>query len=418
MSRTSIYLIVMFNAFCYVCYISVSYLHFTYYNAMQEALHLTNTQIGFIGTGCGIMGVIGLFVGGPLADIFPAKKMLLWGHLFSATLTLIFTTMPPYTYVFIIMVTSSFLLNGIFWNATAKMVRDFSTDKNEAKMYGLYLFFVGVGGTIFGTIGAYLIGRLGSIDGLITIFYLIAGYLVLAAVITLIFYKKPSNANNKVSENEKFKLIYVSEILKNRKFWLLSASLTMLYPIGLAISYLAPLLHTNYGVSVALVSIVGTIRIYIARIIFAPLGGVLVQKTSSIFVIKCVLGISMLCSLLIVLLPMDSSMLIASVIIVLVFAICYNTSTTTWYTSVTDIGIPAHMKGTAIGLSCGIMFHTDIYLYLICGMLLDAYEPHFAYRVIYIMTSLMFLAGLVFATLLGRKIKADKMKAASGSVVA
>ncbi len=406
MSKTTKTLLLLFNAFCYVCYLTVGYLHFMYYNAMQEALMITNTEIGIVGLGTGIMAITAYFIGGAMADSFSAKKMLSVGHFICAGLAFIYASLPSFTVVLIIMIVAAFFLNGTLWSGAAKMVREFSTAENEAKMYGVYLAFAGIGGTIFGLSGAYLIGQLGSAEGVSTILYIVGGYMAFAGVINLVLYKESTGEQSSTSEDDKFKMVYLKEILRNPNFWLLSISGAMIYPISAAISYFAPLLHSNYGVSLALVSVVGTFRYYIARMIFAPVGGMLVQKKGSIWVMKLVIILALACSVFILIMPMNSTMLLPAVAIVIILCVIYNTSTTTWYTSVNDIGIPAHMKGTAIGLYCGLIFHSDIYLYTICGVILDSYESHTAYQIIYSITGGMFLVGLITLVILGQRLKA------------
>lgn len=417
MKKSNQILLMMFTAFTYVCYLTLSFMHFSYYSVMNEFLFFTHTQIGLIAVGVGVFSTIGYFFGGALADYYSPKKLLIFSHFSAVILNIIFTLFPLYPVVIVLTSLSAFLVNGLLWNGAAKMVREFSTPKNVAKMFGLYLSFAGIGGTIFGLLGAYLVGRLGGLAGLNAILYIVSVYLFFAGIITWILYKRPAVATGAIPESEKFRLSFVIDIMKNYKFWILSFSASMIYPIGLAMSYFAPLLHTNYGVSLALVSTVGTFRLYLARSIFAPIGGILIQKTNSFVIMKGSIIVGLIGAILVVLLPMNSSMLVPAIIIVLAFAVAYNINTPTWYTPLGDIGIPEHKKGTAIGMYCSIIFHSDVYMYVVFGMILDKYpaDPHFAYQLIYAILAVIFIIGIILLFILTSILKAEKRRKAASA---
>ena len=48
-----------------------------YYDTYQNLYHLTNTQMGLLGSAYGMLGVFSYMFGGVLADRFKAKKLLI-----------------------------------------------------------------------------------------------------------------------------------------------------------------------------------------------------------------------------------------------------------------------------------------------------------------------------------------------------
>lgn len=49
-----------------------------YYDTYQAMYHLTNTQMGLLGSAYGVLGVFSYIIGGVLADKIKAKKLLIF----------------------------------------------------------------------------------------------------------------------------------------------------------------------------------------------------------------------------------------------------------------------------------------------------------------------------------------------------
>lgn len=408
MKKSTMMILLVVNAMGYTAIYTGAFLHYYYYNLMEIGFHLTNTQIGIMGSIIGLGQLAAYIIGGFIADKISIKKLMIIGYISQAALMLWYATIPSWP--IIITIQCLFIITAlvIYWGAYIKFVRSLGDKSQEARIFGLWWGIVGITGTLLGVVGAGIITKFPVPETALRYVLLwYAAILVIAAIVDIFLYH-PKEV--KASEEDKFKLSQISFIVKNKEFWALTLMNFSGYFLCASAVYFSPMLNSNYGVSVAIVSALSVFRAWGARIIFAPVSGALISKANSTAVVMRVLIImGAIIALFIALVPREPAYLVIAIIAFIVLVAVYQMSVTGWVTPISECNIPDHMKGTAWGIMSAVLFSSDAFVYLLCGSWLDKYGPEKGYTMIYLLFAAVFAAGIVMSTIairLARKRKA------------
>ena len=109
-----------------------------YYDTYQAMYHLTNTQMGLLGSAYGVLGVFSYIIGGVLADKIKAKKLLIF--------SMIATGLGGLLHLFVNNFYALVVIYGLwgvtslltFWPALMKIVRIQATEEEQSRAYGTF----------------------------------------------------------------------------------------------------------------------------------------------------------------------------------------------------------------------------------------------------------------------------------------
>ena len=96
------------------------YIRETFYVPIQNAMNLTDAQMGMLSSGYATMATFSYFVGGIVADKFSARKLLAFSFIATGILGLWFSTFPGYNIsrlIFVLMGVSTVIT---YWSACIK----------------------------------------------------------------------------------------------------------------------------------------------------------------------------------------------------------------------------------------------------------------------------------------------------------
>lgn len=113
------------------------YIRETFYVQIQEAMQLTNAQMGMLSSGYATMAILSYFVGGIVADKFSARKLLTFSFLATGALGLWFSTFPSYNIarlIFVLMGVSTIIT---YWSACIKATRMLGDSSEQGRLFGL-----------------------------------------------------------------------------------------------------------------------------------------------------------------------------------------------------------------------------------------------------------------------------------------
>ena len=102
-----------------------------------EVFQLTNTQLGAAQGVYGLMAMLGYFLGGPLADRFPARKLLATSLWATAAGGLYMATFPDYRESLILWGFFGMTTILLFWAALIGATRDWGGHDEQGRAYGL-----------------------------------------------------------------------------------------------------------------------------------------------------------------------------------------------------------------------------------------------------------------------------------------
>jgi nitrate/nitrite transporter NarK len=123
-----------------------------------EVFDLTNTELGTAQAVYGVIAMLSYFPGGPLADRFPARKLLAWSLWSTAAGGLYMATMPGFRGALIIWGFFGFTTILLFWAALIRATREWGGIKEQGRAFGFLEGGRGALAAMLATIGAALFG--------------------------------------------------------------------------------------------------------------------------------------------------------------------------------------------------------------------------------------------------------------------
>ena len=133
------------------------------------------------------------------------------------------------------------------------------------------------------------------------------------------------------------------------------------------------MLSENYGMNVTVATGYSIYNRYVARVLLATAGGLLLDKLKtpkflSIFSVAMMVVLGGLIAV-----PMDSSLMVLAFILCILFSSMLGSTRSGMYTPIPEAKMPMSITGTAMGICSAIGYSSDLWLYTLCGKWLDQY---------------------------------------------
>lgn len=360
------YLLIAVMTLSTLCY-TLPYLSSTYYTQFMEAFGLTNEQVGSLISMFGLTAVPGYLFGGLLADRFSPKKLVIVSQLLTAVIGLCICFLSGYTVLVVSYLALGVTTTFIHWSAFLKLVRAQGGPEDEGKVFG---FFETCYSAVSIICSYGILGVLGSLPSFRWVQAIYAVILIVVAAVIAIFVK---DADVRGTSSDSFRLSMAGKAVRHPVTWL-NGLIVMGMFIALSTStYLNPMLSEVYGLDVTVSTGYSIYNRYVARVLLATAGGLLLDKlktpkTMSIFSAGM---IAMLLAL--TFMPQDASFLIGAVIICVLLSSIMGASRSGMYTPIPEAKMPMSITGTAMGICSAVGYSSDLWLYTLCGKWLDSY---------------------------------------------
>ena len=386
------YLLIAVMTLSTLCY-TLPYLSSTYYTQFMEAFGLTNEQLGSLISMFGLTAVPGYLFGGLLADRFSPKKLVIVSQLLTAVIGLCICFLSGYTVLVVSYLALGVTTTFIHWSAFLKLVRAQGGPEDEGKVFG---FFETCYSAVSIICSYGILGVLGSLPSFRWVQAIYAVILIVVAVVIAIFVK---DADVRGTSSDSFKLSMAGKAIRHPVTWL-NGLIVMGMFIALSTStYLNPMLSEVYGLDVTVSTGYSIYNRYVARVLLATAGGLLLDKlktpkTMSIFSAGM---IAMLLAL--TFMPQDASFLIGAVIICVLFSSIMGASRSGMYTPIPEAKMPMSITGTAMGICSAVGYSSDLWLYTLCGKWLDDFGSA-GYTYIWLLTTAAVAMVIVCCALL------------------
>lgn len=372
-----------------------------YYDAYQGMYHLSNTQMGMLGSAYGLLGVFSYLIGGVLADKIKAKKLLIF--------SMLATGLGGFLHLFVNNFYALVVIYGLwgvtslltFWPALMKIVRVQASDAEQSRAYGIFeggrgVFNAGhlaVATAIFGVFQAKAMPHMG-IRGIIC-FYSAAPLIV--GIIFIFLLKEPetikeNGASAKVSMKD------IVSVMKMPVMWLIIIMMYTSYTFNMSSYYFTPYASNIIGVTAVVAAILTVMAQYI-RPFAATLGGFSGDKfgKSKTMIVGYIL---MIAGVLIMDLTGKISSDIRMTLVVLACVLVYIgmfSNFGLYFSFISEGGIPVELGGVAIGMASTFGYLPEVLSYTIAGKLLDAYPGYQGYHLNYLYMIAMGVIGLIIS---------------------
>jgi len=325
------------------------FLREVYYIPMQEAMNLSNTQMGMLMGVFGTVSMLTYFPGGWVADRVSSRKLITLGMLATGASGLYFATFPGYQANLLLHAFWGFSITFVFWGAMIKATRGWAPSDEQGRAFGILETGRGLGEVI-------------SHSALLAIFaWLGSTYAALSTVIISFFFTP-----------------YASDVFL--------MSVTMAGVLSVGRMWLKP---------------------------FAALAaGFLGDRFGIARSVAISLAVTALSFALFALTPSDPAVLPLVILNVALSATFIFALRGIYFALLEEGGIPMALTGTAAGVASALGFVPDIYMPVVGGYLLDNYPGVTGYRLLFGFVAALALVGFIAALLILRLQKSRQARLA------
>lgn len=350
------------------------YIRETFYPQIQEAMNLSNAQMGLLSSGYSSVALVSYFVGGIIADKFSARKLLAFSFITTGLLGLWFSTFPSYNTARLIFVLMGISTIITYWSALIKATRLLGTSEEQGRLFGLQEGMRGVTNAllVFGMTWAFVyFSSQSEILGTSAAIKVVSTVNIVLGILHYVFIEDTQSDGDSQSIVEVTKGIF--NVLTVPRVWILVAIVFTAYSVYGLIGYVNTYAVKHFGLSAALGSTLGGVR-YLIQGVGGIVGGFLADKIKSrikILVMGCI-GL-VICFGLMIVLP-GKAVLLPAIVISFLFGLLFIYAVRSQYFAIhDDAGIPVHMSGRVSGIVSCLGYSPDIFMFTLVGSWMDSY---------------------------------------------
>lgn len=383
------------------------YLRYYYYDALQAALGLNNTDYGTLMSAYGITAMICYFPGGWLADKISCKKLMVFALFATAALGFYSATFPSYGVNLLIYIAWGITTSLIFWAAMLKATRMAGGSEIQGKLFGLLEGGRGLLPMIWGIAILWLFNTLGGEIAGIRGAIIAYACVVTAAGLLVLFFFKETKLEETAEEHHLFRdILYV---LKVPDLWLLAIIIFCCYTLYCTQSYITPYFTDMFAASASLAALIALIRTYFIAIFGGPIAGIWADRSgSSAGVLRVAILVASISVLAYLVIPAQASMLWLATVAMVVLAFSIFLTRGVYFAVVDELLIPIQYTGAAVGLASFIGFIPEAFVYTLVGHWLDTYPGVTGYKIMFGYMLAIGILGFIATIILVMRIKKRK----------
>lgn len=350
-----------------------------------DVFQLTNTELGAAQGAYGVMAMVSYFLGGPLADRFPARKLLASSLWATAAGGLYMATFPGYRGAVFLWGFFGVTTILLFWAALIRATRDWGGVDKQGRAYGLLDSGRGLLAAVLASLGVLAFGlafpdgySAASVNERENILRLVIyGYTAVTAATGFLVWFVISDGHPAGSQdlaewkpNSENVFQHVMRVLRIPAVWLQAVIVVCAYVGYKGFDNYSLFAVQAYGVDEVEASKMVTIGAWMR--VIAPIGaGLLGDRflaSRVTMLIFCVLLASHLCFALTTPIPGLSWFLFINTLLA---ALMINGLRGLYFALFEEARVPASVTGTAVGIVSFIGYTPDVFVALVGGILLD-----------------------------------------------
>lgn len=383
----------------------------TFYIPIQNAMGLTNAQMGSLNGWYAIVATPAYFLGGIVADKFSPKVMLTFSFLSTGLLGLWFSLFPGYTVSRVIFALMGFTTVMTYWSSVIKAVRMLGDSSEQGRLFGLQEGLRGfLNALLVFVMAAVYASFADNIQGAAAAIRLCA---ILLLVIGVLCWLVIENTNAK-EQTESLKDVCVGMVkcMKIPRVWLLAGIVFTAYSIYGLMSYINTYLVTLYGMSETAAANLGGIR-YLMQGVGGIIGGFLADKIRSRLKViggaAALLAVSWAAFIVIPVAPSALGLVLGNFFfgVILVYAI-----RSQYFADIDDAGIDVSVTGRVSGILSTFGYLPDVFIFSLAGSWIDSYAGKAGYDRVFLYAAAMGVLCVVISFALLSVVKRDRRKTA------
>lgn len=401
-------ILIISGAFIY----TLPYFRNYYYDTFIKSFHISNTQMGALGSVYGTTSMISFFFGGFCADRWPTKYLLSISLISTGLLGFILLLYPPYPIVFLVHALWGITCVLTFWNALIVAIRSLADSNEQGKVFG---FFEGGRGIVNIVQSAFVLGLFGymsevssdhnALSAVITTYSIIC---VLLGIIVFFNLKKINIAKNR--EDKKIVDTKVlKKVLKMPTTWLSAGIIFTSYAVIISYFYITPYTTSVFGVSAVIAAALGYFSQYCR-----PLGcfftGIIADRIGSSKMMAIAYLVLLGGWIGVIAVPGKPSMIaVLLVFIAAIYASMYGVQSL-HYAILEEGDYPLEITGTATAIIMPIGYSSEIFIPIAAGLCLDRWTGIQGYRVFFSILTALCLIGFVIVLIWMRVTKEKRVQ--------
>jgi MFS family permease len=349
-----------------VSFVSIYYVPYLYYyfgNEMEIYFDVPQTTIaGFVGT----YGLVAFFLyipAGVVADIFGAKKLLVFSLVATGVLSVLYAMTDSAATVKWITIGMAVTTILTFWSAWLKAIARAGGEENYAKSYGTVYAMTGVFTVAFGMICVALVN--GNAQNLPRVLWFYAViYFLTALAVQFIFPGDSDSEKIETKEEDKFKFSNLLQVIKMPAVWYIGLAIMAWYMFQGTLAAYNKMLPFYYNTSDVMNNFVATWRTS-GVIIFAGPAAIWLQSkfkpTAKTLLIMAAFAMGLMGIFFFT--SKAAAPGIVGVILVLGIAFVSLGARSIYYAAMGDVKIPPLVVGTATGFISLIAYLSDTFVH-------------------------------------------------------
>ncbi|NQP33994.1 MFS transporter [Streptococcus suis] len=388
------------------------YIRETFYVPIQEAMKLSNSQMGQLSSGYATMATISYFIGGIVADKFSARKLLTFSFIATAILGWWFSTFPSFNTARLIFVLMGISTIITYWSACIKATRMLGDSDEQGRLFGLQEGLRGILNWILVLIMTFVFSKFSNeVLGTQWAIRVCAIAVFIIGVLNWFFIEDTASEEHTESIIDVTKGMF--QELKRPRVWILVSIVFFAYSLYGIFGYINTLAIRVYGLSVEGGATLGAFR-YLIQAVGGIVGGFLADKIGSRIKVL-ILGASLtaLSYGLFLVLP-DNAALLTIILINFVFGMfAIYLIRSVYFAIIDDAGIPVEETGRVSGIVSALGYLPDVFMYTMLGSWMDNNPGKTGFNMVFIYAIVMAALCITMSVILTIVIKNKNKKEAS-----
>ncbi len=348
-----------------------AYLKAVFYDPLQQALGVTNTQLGQVFSAYAITALICYLPSGIIADKVRMRTLASVGFISTAVLTVVYAMLPSLAVLYAVFILMGITTILIWWGVRYKLVRLVSKEDEYPKRIGLSYGIYGVAGLLIGLVSTAVVAAVGENLGLgVSIYlYFLAAVILILGILSALYIPKFAG---EIKTEGGFSLIEFVQALRNPVVWIAAVSLFFVYFFYTGVTYTTPYMTGVLGVSLAAATVVANIRNYGITLLSGPAFGGLANRFKPSVVIAIGSIVFVVALLALMYLPTSTAVVVIACILVVLLGFIANGAFSVVSAQLTEGNVPLGYFGAATGLLSIIGFLPDTFSSTWFGSIMDA----------------------------------------------
>ena len=382
------------------------YLRAVYYGPLQDALGVTNTQLGVIQGFFGILTICCYFPGGWLADQMPAKTLLAIAFAGVGLGGLWYAQFPSFNNMIILHVWFGIACTLPFWAAYIKATRQCGPPEAQGRAFGLVEGIRRFVSTLVSLGGSWLFTSYASqIAGLRAVIYMYSFLMLGLALLVWFVFRENLDYVDEKAQSTTVGIKELIRVLKMPTVWLIGLIVLMAYNSYRLQDFLTPYSTKMCGLSAALGAVLATVRYYGIAPIGAIAGGFLGDRIKSSNVMVLGFVVIIVTNILNIAIPGTPAVLTFIITNMMVFMTANFAMRGVYYALLEEGNVPVEFTGTATGIIATLAYSADIYHPIMGGYLLDKFPGQEGYNYLFLSSIIGCALGIILVCVYRRIIR-------------